>query len=185
MKRVLALAVLLLLALAAAACGGGTVTRSTDSLAQSAQASSGETRGVTGTMLRDGTEIPVYLAVSDTEIAFWDSPSGGDVLAVARYPEPMPGAAAALTDCDHQDLDGDGCLTLELRFRYGEREVHSSAASEEWGQVYKLIAKDTIEEQILDLQDKKAALMDALSGTTEAGILEMSKEELLELLKIG
>lgn len=52
-------------------------------------------------------------------------------------------------------------------------------------QVYKLIAKDTIEEQILDLQDKKAALMDALSGTTEAGILEMSKEELLELLKIG
>ena len=52
-------------------------------------------------------------------------------------------------------------------------------------QVYKLIAKDTIEEQTLDLQDKKAALMDALSGTTEAGILEMSKEELLELLKIG
>ena len=37
----------------------------------------------------------------------------------------------------------------------------------------------------LDLQDKKAALMDALSGTTEAGILEMSKEELLELPKIG
>ena len=167
------------------------------------------------------------------------------------------------TPCFYLDLDGDGCLTLELRFRYGEREVHSSAASEEWGQirrdpaaeraktllsrnfrfdgtnyyldggeeaafaflteslsslrqcgevydpwwnlaaqeqatdrahrigqqervqVYKLIAKDTIEEQILDLQDKKAALMDALSGTTEAGILEMSKEELLELLKIG
>ena len=41
-------------------------------------------RAVTGTMLRDGTEIPVYLAVSDTEIAFWDSPSGGEVLAVAR-----------------------------------------------------------------------------------------------------
>lgn len=89
------------------------------------------------------------------------------------------------TPCFYLDLDGDGCLTLELRFRYGEREVQSSAASEEWVQVYKLIAKDTIEEQILDLQDKKAALMDALSGTTEAGILEMSKEELLELLKIG
>ena len=89
------------------------------------------------------------------------------------------------TPCFYLDLDGDGCLTLELRFRYGEREVHSSAASEEWVQVYKLIAKDTIEEQVLDLQDKKAALMDALSGTTEAGILEMSKEELLELLKIG
>ena len=52
-------------------------------------------------------------------------------------------------------------------------------------QVYKLIAKDTIEERILELQEKKAALMDALSGTTEAGILEMSREELLELLKIG
>ena len=118
MKRVLALAVLLLLALAAAACGVGTVTRSTDSLAQSAQASSGETRGVTGTMLRDGTEIPVYLAVSDTEIAFWDSPSGGEVLAVARYPEPMPGAAAALTDCDHQDLDGDGCSDFGAAFTF-------------------------------------------------------------------
>ena len=49
-------------------------------------------------------------------------------------------------------------------------------------QVYKLVAKGTIEEKILELQEKKAALMDALSGTTEAGILEMSKEELLELL---
>ena len=52
-------------------------------------------------------------------------------------------------------------------------------------QGYKLIAKDTIEERILELQEKKAALMDTLSNTAEAGILEMSKEELLELLKIG
>lgn len=125
MKRVLALAVLLLLALAAATCGGGTVTRSADSLVQSAQASSGETRSVTGTMLRDGTEIPVYLAVSDTEIAFWDSPSGGDVLAVARYPEPMPGAAAALTDCDHQDLDGDGCSDFGAAFTFPDGSTAS------------------------------------------------------------
>lgn len=49
-------------------------------------------------------------------------------------------------------------------------------------QVYKLIAKDTIEEKILDLQDKKAALMDAIAGETEGGILTMTKEELLALL---
>ena len=48
-------------------------------------------------------------------------------------------------------------------------------------QVYKLIAKDTIEERILDLQEKKAELLDVISG--EGGsILEMSKEELLALL---
>ena len=48
-------------------------------------------------------------------------------------------------------------------------------------QVYKLIAKDTIEERILDLQDKKAELLDVLSN--EGGsILEMSKDELLALL---
>lgn len=49
-------------------------------------------------------------------------------------------------------------------------------------QVYKLIAKDTIEEKILDLQDKKAALMDAISGETEGSILTMTQEELLALL---
>lgn len=45
----------------------------------------------------------------------------------------------------------------------------------------KPIAKDTIEERILDLQDKKAELLDVLSN--EGGsILEMSKDELLALL---
>lgn len=48
-------------------------------------------------------------------------------------------------------------------------------------QVYKLIARDTIEERILDLQDRKAELLDVISG--EGGsILEMSREELLALL---
>ncbi len=51
--------------------------------------------------------------------------------------------------------------------------------------VYKFIAKDTIEEKILDLQDKKAALMDTISGESTGGILEMSKEELLALLQEG
>lgn len=49
-------------------------------------------------------------------------------------------------------------------------------------QVYKLIARGTIEEKILDLQDKKAALLDVISGENEGGILSMTKEELLELL---
>ena len=50
-------------------------------------------------------------------------------------------------------------------------------------QVYKLIVKDTIEEKILELQEKKAALLDTISGGEEAGILNMSSEELLSLLK--
>jgi SNF2 family DNA or RNA helicase len=49
-------------------------------------------------------------------------------------------------------------------------------------QVYKLIAKDTIEEKILELQEKKWDLMDAVSGTAQGSILDMTKEELLELL---
>ena len=49
-------------------------------------------------------------------------------------------------------------------------------------QVYKLIAKDTIEERILDLQDKKAELLDVISGDS-GSILEMSKDELLALLE--
>ena len=50
-------------------------------------------------------------------------------------------------------------------------------------QVYKLIAKDTIEEKILELQEKKAALLDTISGCEETRILNMSSEELLSLLK--
>lgn len=49
-------------------------------------------------------------------------------------------------------------------------------------QVYKLIAKDTIEEKILALQSKKAGLMDAVTDGSGSGILDMSREELLALL---
>lgn len=48
-------------------------------------------------------------------------------------------------------------------------------------QVYKLITKDTIEERILDLQERKAELLDMVSGDNES-ILEMSREDLLALL---
>ena len=44
-------------------------------------------------------------------------------------------------------------------------------------------AKDTIEERILELQNRKLALLDTISGCEEAGILNMSSEELLSLLK--
>ena len=46
-------------------------------------------------------------------------------------------------------------------------------------QVYKLITQDTIEERILELQAKKAQLMDTIAGDSEGGILQMSQEELL------
>ncbi len=49
-------------------------------------------------------------------------------------------------------------------------------------QVYKLISKDTIEEKILDLQQRKQALADTVAGTEE-GILALSGRELLELLE--
>lgn len=50
-------------------------------------------------------------------------------------------------------------------------------------QVYKLIAKDTIEEKILDLQARKAELMDALSADGEGSILSMSPQDLMALLE--
>lgn len=49
--------------------------------------------------------------------------------------------------------------------------------------VYKLIAQDSIEERILDLQSKKAALMDTVSGDGSAAIMEMTQEDLLALLE--
>ncbi len=49
-------------------------------------------------------------------------------------------------------------------------------------QVYKLITKNTIEERILELQERKASLLDSVTEAQESGILNMSREELLELL---
>jgi SNF2 family DNA or RNA helicase len=50
-------------------------------------------------------------------------------------------------------------------------------------QVYKLIAKDTIEEKIQELQQKKSALMDVLMENDTQDPLNFSKEELLALLE--
>ena len=47
-------------------------------------------------------------------------------------------------------------------------------------QVYKLIAQDTIEEKIVELQQAKQSL--AVTGSADGAILSMKPEELLQLL---
>lgn len=89
--------------------------------AQSAPAESGAAeRTRTETVLLDGQETTAYLDVTDEDIQFWDSPSGGTLLAAARYPKALPGAADALESCDLTDLDGDGNSDLSASFRFGE-----------------------------------------------------------------
>ena len=82
-------------------------------------------RAVTGTMLLDGKETTVYLDVSDTEILFWDSASGGTLLAVARYPETLAGAADALDGCDYTDLDADGSSEVAAEFSFADGSTAS------------------------------------------------------------
>ena len=50
-------------------------------------------------------------------------------------------------------------------------------------QVYKLIAQDTIEEKIVELQQAKQSLADTVTGTADGAILAMRPDELLELLE--
>lgn len=49
-------------------------------------------------------------------------------------------------------------------------------------QVYKLIAQDTIEERILELQQAKQSLADTVTGTADGAILSMRPDQLLALL---
>ena len=49
-------------------------------------------------------------------------------------------------------------------------------------QVYKLIAQDTIEEKIVELQQAKQSLADTVTGSADGTILSMKPEELLQLL---
>lgn len=48
--------------------------------------------------------------------------------------------------------------------------------------VYKLIAKDSIEEKILKMQEEKSALADEILSGNTGGLMNMSRAELLELL---
>lgn len=128
-RKLLIVSAALILSLALTACGGETVTKTTDSLKQESPASGTEEaapeRTVTGTMLLNGAETTVYLDVSDTEINFWDSASGGTLLAVAKYPETLTGAAEALKSCDYTDLDGDGSSELTAEFTFADGSTAS------------------------------------------------------------
>ena len=128
-RKLLILSAALILSLALTACGGETVTKTPDSLKQESPASGTEEaapeRTVTGTMLLNGAETTVYLDVSDTEINFRDSASGGTLLAVAKYPEALTGAAEALKSCDYTDLDGDGNSELTAEFTFADGSTAS------------------------------------------------------------
>lgn len=50
-------------------------------------------------------------------------------------------------------------------------------------QVYKLIAQDTIEEKIVELQQAKQSLAETVTGSADGAILAMKPEELLQLLE--
>ena len=69
------------------------------------------------TILLGGRSTAVFLDVSNEEILFRDQASGGNLLAAAKYPEEIPGAAEALDGCDFTDLDLDGNSDLTASFR--------------------------------------------------------------------
>ena len=50
-------------------------------------------------------------------------------------------------------------------------------------QVYKLITKNSIEERIYELQQKKAKLMDNMLSTSETFISKLTKDEIMDLFK--
>ena len=75
-------------------------------------------RTVSYVMLLNGKEMTVYPDLSESEIVLWDSASGGQIVAVARYAQPMPGAAEAFQDCDFTDLDADDNSELSANFTF-------------------------------------------------------------------
>lgn len=85
-------------------------------------------RPAVGTMLLHGEETEAFAAVTDEEICLWDAASGGQLLAVARFPSALPGAKDALRNCDFTDLDDDGCSDLTADFAF----AGGSAASLLW-----------------------------------------------------
>ena len=130
-KNALILAAALTLALSLTACGGEVITKTTGSLNQQGQTAASDSeapvleRTATGAMLLGGKETTVYLEVSDTEINFWDSASGGKRLTVAKYPETFAGAADALKSCDYTDLDEDGNSDLTAEFTFTDGSTAS------------------------------------------------------------
>lgn len=82
-------------------------------------------RTVSYAMLLGGAETTVYPEVSDAEIIFWDSAVGGQIAAVAKFAQAMPGAADALQSCDFTDLDGDGNSDLTADFTFADGSTAS------------------------------------------------------------
>ena len=50
--------------------------------------------------------------------------------------------------------------------------------------VYRLIAKDTIEEKIMDIQENKKDLADAILSGEQQSLGQLSRDELMDLLKV-
>ena len=155
MKKITSVMLALAMLLCMAACSRETVTRSTGSLDQAPQQTATPEptpesqpekqpdagkepeqepeqepektaeRTVSGTMLLDGKETEVFLEVSDDEISLWDSASGGTLLAEAKYPETLAGAADALTSCDYTDMDGDGNSDPTANFAFADGSTAS------------------------------------------------------------
>ena len=84
-----------------------------------------ELRPGVGTLLLHGEEKEAFAAVTDEEICLWDSASGGQLLAVARFPITLPGAKGALKGCDFTDLDGDGNSELTAEFAFADGSTAS------------------------------------------------------------
>lgn len=82
-------------------------------------------RTVSYTILLGGKDTTVYLEVSDEEITLWDSASGGQLLAVAKYAQPLSGAAEAQLSCDFTDLDEDGNSDLTANFTFEDGSTAS------------------------------------------------------------
>ena len=82
-------------------------------------------RTITYSFLLGGKDTTVYLEVSDVEITLWDSASGGQLLAVEKYSQPLSGAAEALQDCDFTDLDEDGNSDLTASFTFQDGSTAS------------------------------------------------------------
>ena len=75
-------------------------------------------RTISDTILLGGEKTEVFLDVSNGEITFWDQSSAGNLLAVAKYPEVIPGAAEALNGFDFTDLDNDGNSDMTASFQF-------------------------------------------------------------------
>ena len=84
-----------------------------------------ELRPTVGTLLLHGKEKEAFAAVTDEAICLWDSASGGQLLAVARFPVTLSGAKDALKSCDFTDLDGDGSSELTAEFAFADGSTAS------------------------------------------------------------